>query len=225
MLYVCATPIGNLSDVSERLRDVLNKAEYVICEDSRRASKLLGHLGIKGKKLIVNNEFNEKKALSKIARAFSQSDAALITDAGMPGISDPGFIVVREAIRRGIPFSVVPGPSAVVAALAASGFPCERFCFEGFLPKTRAKRCRIFKELSKEKTTVFFESPYRIRKTLEDMAKYIPERQAALCRELTKRFEEVIRGNSKEVLSEINSREGSLKGEITVVVAPEGFNF
>ncbi|HDP73377.1 MAG TPA: 16S rRNA (cytidine(1402)-2'-O)-methyltransferase [Candidatus Woesearchaeota archaeon] len=225
MLYVCATPIGNLGDVSERLKDTLCQCEYVICEDSRRASKLISSMGKSGKKIIVNNEFNEKKALPGIARVIAETDAVLITDAGMPGISDPGFIVLREAIRKGIEFSVVPGPSAVLTSIVASGFPCERFCFEGFLPKTKAKRIKALRKLDKEKTTVFFESPYRIRKALVDMADAIPERQVALCRELTKRFEEVIRGMPKGIIEQIDSKKQPLKGEISLVIAPEGFSF
>jgi len=217
-LFVCATPIGNLEDVSLRLIRVLKEADIIAAEDTRRTRKLMSAHQISGRTVSYNdvNERSQTKFLvDKLAAGVS---IALVTDGGMPMVSDPGYRLVTESLKSGIEIEVIPGPSAVLAALAASGLPTARFCFEGFLSKKPGEMTRRLSELSTEtRTLIFFESPRRTRRTLEQMRSTWGERSAAMARELTKLHEEVIRGTFSEILDEIADRE--LLGEVTLVVA------
>lgn len=217
-LYIVATPLGNLEDVTFRAVRILSEVDGIACEDSRRTVKLLNRYEIKTP-LITYQEYNKEQAGEKIiARLKRGQRIALVSDAGTPGISDPGFNLIRDCIREGVEVEVIPGPSAIISALVLSGLPTDRFAFEGFLPSKRERRREKLRELSsEERTLVFYESPHRIRETLEDMREILPGRPLALVREMTKIHEEVLRGTVEEVCEEISSRE-SLHGEITLVV-------
>lgn len=218
MLIIAATPIGNLGDASERLREALAEATVIAAEDTRRTSQLLKLLEIQNRpELIALHDHNEhSRAAALVARA-AQEDVVLVSDAGMPTVSDPGFKVVQLAAERGVPVTVIPGPSAVTTALAVAGLPTDRFAFEGFLPRKQGERTRALAVLANEhRTLVFFEAPTRLATTLADLAEYFGgSRLAAVCRELTKLHEEVRRGSLAE-LSEWAS--GGVRGEIVVVV-------
>lgn len=217
------TPIGNLQDISERMVSTLASVEAVICEDTRVSGRLLSHLGIKKPLVSFHNHNEHDKTEGLIRRIQSGERMALISDAGMPAISDPGFMLVREAQRKQISVQVVPGPSSLSAAIAVSGLPSDRFIFEGFLPHKKGRQTRI-KEIVKEtKTVVLFESPHRIIKLLGELAEYgHGDRMVAVCRELTKKFEEVIRGTVSEVLNNLQQRP-KVQGEFVVVIAPEDY--
>ncbi|MGQ9678820.1 MAG: 16S rRNA (cytidine(1402)-2'-O)-methyltransferase [bacterium] len=223
-LYVVATPIGNLGDITQRALEVLTKADAIACEDTRRTGLLLGHFGIKNC-LISYHEYNKLRKTQEILSLLTESKAiALVSDAGTPGISDPGFYLIREAIERGFRVFPIPGASALLAALVVSGLPSDRFAFEGFLPKRAGRRQKRLQALTGEsRTMIFCESALRVKKLLEDMRTLWGERKAVLCRELTKKFEEVIRGTFSEILEVIETR--NLKGEIVVVVAGIGQRF
>ncbi len=217
-LVLCGTPIGNLEDVTLRLIRTLQEADVIACEDTRRTRKLLSHHGIKPKSLCVYNDQNErrqaKELLSTIAHGRS---VALVTDAGMPGLSDPGYRLVRACVEQGVPIEVVPGPTASVSALAISGLPPARFVFEGFLPRKSGERRRRLEELKDEpRTLVIYESPHRIEALLTDAADVLGSRSAALVRELTKMHEEVRRGPLPELLAGVRSEPP--RGEIVLVV-------
>lgn len=216
ILYLVGTPIGNLKDVSERARETLARADLVACEDTRRTGKLLAHLGIRGD-LVSFFEGNERRRVPTILEALrAGKDVALVTDGGMPGISDPGYRLVRACIDEGIPVDVVPGPSAVLSALVISGLPTDRFAFEGFAPrKAEARRARLAEVARDPRTLVFFESPNRVRGFLEDARKALGERRAAVVRELTKMHQEVLRGTLAGLAEEM--AEG-VRGEVTVVI-------
>ncbi len=218
-LYVCATPIGNLGDITERLRDVLGSVDLVYAEDTRRASKLLSHIGVsvKVRSLFAGNEVERSEEL--IRRLVEGAKVALLTDAGTPSVSDPGAIAVSMAHSRGMAVTVIPGPSAVVTALALSGFAADRFVFEGFLPRKGSQRSvRISDLRTEQRTTVFFASPHRLADDLADLLHALgPERQVAVTRELTKLHEEVWIGNLGEAADRWS---GEVKGEVTVVIAP-----
>ncbi len=220
-LFVVSSPIGNLEDLSERARRVLAEADFVACEDTRRSGRLLAHLGL-DKKLISMHDHNEAKRVPFLAEALDKGmTVAVLSDAGTPLLSDPGFLLVREAAGRGIAVEPVPGPSAVLAALVASALPPYPFTFAGFPPHTSKKRRRFlrkFRELGH--TVIFFESPHRLFSSLKDMIAELGDRRAAVCRELTKLHEEVLRGMLTEILSELSGRP-SLKGEFVVVVDRE----
>lgn len=213
------TPIGNLEDVTQRALRVLASAEVIACEDTRRARKLLGHHGIKVRELVVYNEANERRrARSLIERIASGTDVVLISDAGMPGLSDPGFRLVEACVGRGYEIVVVPGPTAVVSALAISGLPPSRFVFEGFLPRKQSDRRRRIAELAaEERTIVLYESPHRITDCLADLHDALGDRRAVVARELTKMYESAHRGTLGELQSLAD--EGAFRGEIVVVVA------
>ena len=216
MLYIVATPIGNLSDITFRAIEVLKKCDIVIAEDSRRASILLREYNIGRKTLEVYNEYNEKKKTGKIISLLQQGKtAALTSDAGTPGISDPGYLLVRDAAAKGIHITSVPGPCAAVNALVCSGLPATDVEYTGFLPRKKGKRKTFFQNI--KKTAVFFESPHRIIGTLEIMAETIPDMHIVLAREMTKKHEEFIRGTVREVYAAVREKPG-LKGEITIVV-------
>jgi 16S rRNA (cytidine1402-2'-O)-methyltransferase len=219
MIILAATPIGNLGDHSARLVDALQRADLIVAEDTRKAKTLVGALGISLHQPIrAMHEHNERDIVDDVLSLARAKDVLVLTDAGMPGISDPGYVIASRAHDEGVKVSVIPGPSAVISALAVSGLPTDRFCFEGFLPKKG--RRELFATLSGEKRTmVFFESPHRLLDTLTILRDvWGGGRRATVCRELTKMFEEVKRGSLDEL---IDWCAGGVKGEITLVV--EGF--
>jgi 16S rRNA (cytidine1402-2'-O)-methyltransferase len=218
-LVVCGTPIGNLGDAPPRLASALAEADVVACEDTREAAKLLAHLGVRAR-TVSYHEGNERARAAELAEAVAAGQrVALISDAGMPGISDPGHDLIQACIARGLPVEVVPGPSAVLVALVLSGLPSDRFCFEGFLSRKAGPRDRRLAELAAEpRTMVFFEAPHRVLATLGAMAAaFGPERQAAVTRELTKLHEQVLRGTVAELRQRL--AEQGPRGELTLVVA------
>ncbi len=217
-LYLVGTPIGNLEDISLRALRVLKEAELIACEDTRHTAKLLSHYGI-GTPRESHHEHNEASHTSRLLEILrSGRSVALVTDAGMPLVSDPGYLLVSACRREGIPVVPVPGPSAVVTALAASGLPTESYYFGGFLPPRAEARRRRLRELSSMPSTlVLFEAPHRIVASLQDMAEILGPRQACLARELTKIHEEWLCGTLQEILETLRSR-ADVKGEITLVI-------
>jgi 16S rRNA (cytidine1402-2'-O)-methyltransferase len=219
-LYLVATPIGHADDITLRALDILGRADLVVCEDTRHSGRLLARHGIKAR-LFAYHDHNAEAARPTLLRRLAEGEAlALISDAGTPLISDPGYKLVRACIDQGLPVTVVPGPSALLAALLLSGLACDRFLFQGFLPPRQAERRRALAELAEVPASlVFFESPQRLAESLADMALMLGDRQAAVARELTKLFEEVRRGRLGE-LGEAYRMSGPPKGEVTVVVGP-----
>ncbi|MDR2322226.1 MAG: 16S rRNA (cytidine(1402)-2'-O)-methyltransferase [Microbacterium sp.] len=219
MIILAATPIGNLGDASRRLIEVLENATIIAAEDTRTTQRLLQGLGIENRpRLIALHDHNEKVKAAELAEAAEAEDLVVLSDAGMPTVSDPGYGLVAAAAERGVTVTVIPGPSAVVTALAVSGLPTDRFTFEGFLPRKPGERRSALTALAGEpRTMVFFESPSRLAATLGDMATAFGEsRRVAVCRELTKLYEEVRRGGAAELAA---WAEQGVKGEIVVVVA------
>jgi 16S rRNA (cytidine1402-2'-O)-methyltransferase len=214
-LYVVGTPIGNLGDLSQRARETLASVRLVAAEDTRRTGRLLAGLGIEAPMLSVFDA-NEASRIPRIVAALAEGDVALVSDGGMPLISDPGYRVVRAVLEAGGRVRVIPGPSAVVAALAVSGLPADRFVFEGFVPKKAGERAARLAALAAEpRTIVCFESPRRVRATLDAIVEVMgPGRPVAVCRELTKLHEDVVRGTAAEVASAI----GEPRGEVVVVI-------
>lgn len=221
MLYIVSTPIGNLDDMSHRAIDVLREADVIIAEDSRRTHVLASRYGLGNKRIIVFNEANEHKELPKIIKLLKDGKTlALTTDNGTPGISDPGFLIVREAVKENIQVSPVPGACAFVSALVCSGLPSDKFIFHGFFPKKPGQKEGLIKKAKEsEITSVFYESPHRIEKTLADIAAIIPERNIVVAREMTKRHEEFARGTAVEVFK--HCKEQVVKGEIVIIIAPK----
>lgn len=224
MIILAATPIGNLGDASARLREALERAAVVASEDTRVTQRLLAGLGIGNRpRLIALHEHNERRKAAELVELARDEDLLVLSDAGMPTVSDPGFPLVQAAVAAGVDVTAIPGPSAVVTALAVSGLPTDRFAFEGFLPRKAGERARRLAELAGDRRTlVFFESPSRLAAGLEALAEaFGPERPAAVCRELTKLHEEVRRGGLAELAAW--AAEG-VRGEICIVVggAPEG---
>lgn len=220
-LYVTATPIGNMADITLRALDILGKADVILSEDTRVTGKLLSRHGIKSK-LLSYHEHNAARVRPAIlARLEAGQIVALVSDAGTPLISDPGFKLVEEARGLGVMVTSLPGPSAVINALAMAGLPCSRFCFYGFLPARRGQRRKLLEELAGAGATlVFFESTKRLRASLKDMKEVFgPERRVAVAREMTKRFEEVLVKPLGELTAELEARD-SIKGEVTVLVEP-----
>lgn len=220
-LRVVATPIGNLEDLSSRAREALASADLVACEDTRRTGRLLKHLGLQTR-LVSLHEHNERQRLPKLITALEEGQTvALVSDAGTPLLSDPGFLLVREAAARGIRVEAIPGPSAVLAALVVSGLPPYPFTFAGFPPPKAGRRRRFYDKLAAlDHTVVVFESPHRLAASLDDaIAAFGADRPAALGRELTKLHEEVLRGTLAELAKEIAQRE-SIKGELVLVLGP-----
>ena len=218
MIILGGTPIGNLGDASPRLREMLETVAVIACEDTRTTSKLLAGLHIENRpKLIALHEHNEGDRAAELLRLAADEDVLVLSDAGMPTVSDPGFVLVRAAVEAGIGVSVIPGPSAVITALAVSGLPTDRFTFEGFLPRKSSDRRSAFAALEREpRTMVFFESPHRIDESLADARDVLgADRPAAVCRELTKMFEEVKRGNLGELAEWARDE---VRGEIVVVI-------
>lgn len=212
------TPIGNLGDITLRALEVLRSADRIACEDTRHSGQLLAHHGISGKPLVSLHEHNEaRRAPDLIAAARVGETIAVITDAGMPGISDPGYRLVQACIESGTPLEVLPGPSAVITALIGSGFPCHAFHFGGFLSvKSGKRRSALTTALESGETSIFFESPHRIISTLEILADIDPDARACVARELTKKFETYHRGSAAEVLAHFQIH--SPKGEIVLLV-------
>ena len=218
-LVVCATPIGNLGDASPRLATALAEADLVACEDTRQTRKLLAHLGVRAHLLSYHDANESARAARLVDEIAGGARVALVSDAGMPAVSDPGHDLIGACLERGLEVEVVPGPSAVLAALVVSGLPADRFCFEGFPPRKPGARARVLAELAGERRTmVFFEAPHRVLATLDAMAAaFGPKRRCAVARELTKLHEQVLRGT----LSEVRERlaEQGERGEFTLVVA------
>jgi 16S rRNA (cytidine1402-2'-O)-methyltransferase len=219
MLYVVGTPIGNLEDITLRALRVLKEADVIACEDTRQSRKLLDHYGI-AKPLVSYHEHNEQQRAQELLERLAEGrNIALISDAGMPGISDPGYRVVRLAVERGIPVIPIPGPAALIAALAASGLATDEFEFRGFLPAKAGQRRTSLEELrSLSHTLIFYEAPHRIVEALEDIVQVLgPKRPVVVARELTKLHEEFIRGTAEEVLRILRGRE--VRGEITLLIS------
>ncbi|MBE6231558.1 MAG: 16S rRNA (cytidine(1402)-2'-O)-methyltransferase [Bacteroidales bacterium] len=218
LLYIVPTPVGNLEDMTFRAIRVLKEADLILAEDTRTSSVLLKHYEIKGR-LESHHKFNEHKTVTMIKeRILAGLNVALISDAGTPGISDPGFLLVRTCVQNGIEVQTLPGATALIPALVSSGHPCDRFCFEGFLPQKKGRQTRL-KELSEEtRTMVFYESPYRLVKTLEQFMEFFgSSRECSVAREISKKFEEHKRGTLESVTDWY--REHEPKGEIVIVVS------
>jgi 16S rRNA (cytidine1402-2'-O)-methyltransferase len=214
-LFLVGTPIGNLGDMTDRARETLGAVDFVAAEDTRRTGTLLKRFGIRAR-MVSLHDANERERTPEVLDALrSGQDVALVSDAGMPGVSDPGFRLVRACVEAGVDVRVVPGPSAVVSALVVSGLPADRFVYEGFLPRRAGDRRRRLEELATEpRTIVLFESPRRVGAVLGDAAQILGDRRVAVARELTKLHEEVIRGTLSEVLPLVED----LKGEVVVVL-------
>lgn len=217
-LFLVPTPIGNMGDITQRALKVLNEVDIVACEDTRHSGSLMKKLGL-SKRLVSYHDFNEASRANQLLDYLrAGKSVAVITDAGTPGVSDPAYRVVRAAVEAGFEIVPLPGASSVLPALTASGLPTDRFFFEGFLPnKSGARRTRLGKLEELPHTLIFFESPHRVVKCLNDMREVLGDRQACLAREITKLHEEFLRGTFSEILAVISTR--SIKGEIVLVVA------
>lgn len=223
-LYIVATPIGNLEDMSFRAVRILQTVAAIAAEDTRHTGKLLHHFQVKTPQISYHQHNTQTRTPELIQRLQSGQDLALVSDAGMPGISDPGVELVQACVEAGIEVIPIPGANAAIAALVASGLPCDRFCFEGFLPaKGKARQQRLQEIATESRTVVLYEAPHRIRQTLQDLAEQVgDDRQIVLARELTKRFEEFWRGSVQAAITHYQSHEP--KGEFTVVLAGEVVN-
>jgi 16S rRNA (cytidine1402-2'-O)-methyltransferase len=217
-LILVPTPIGNLRDITLRAIEVLKETDLILAEDTRQAGKLLSHLGIHTP-VQSHHMFNEHKTVEAIcSRILAGTTIALVSDAGTPGISDPGFLLVRTCIEHGITVETLPGPTAFVPALVNSGLPCDRFCFEGFLPQKKGRHKKLEALIDEQRTMVFYESPFRLVKALDEMAEVFgPERVACVSRELSKIYEENRRGTLAELAEHYRSNQP--KGEIVIVVS------
>jgi 16S rRNA (cytidine1402-2'-O)-methyltransferase len=218
MLYVVATPIGNLGDITLRALDILKSVDLIAAEDTRHSGMLFKHFGIK-KPFVSYHEHNEAtRTRELVERLMRGQNVALITDAGTPGLSDPGLRLVRECIERELPFTIIPGPSSILTALVGSGFSTGKFSFRGFLPVKSGKRERELRAaVERDETTIFFESPYRLTKTLAVCMDVMPDQHLCVARELTKKFEEFRRGTASELLAHYQARPP--KGEIVLLIS------
>ncbi len=216
MLYIVATPIGNLDDITLRAIKTLEEVDFIFAEDTRVTKKLLNHLGIE--KIVYRyDEHTKMHQVSNIANMLENGNKiALVTDAGTPCISDPGFEVVDEALKRGIKVIPIPGPSAMTAAASVAGISTRRFCFEGFLPKKKGRQTLLKSLAEEERTIVIFESPHRIEKTLRDIETFIGVREVVIVREITKIYEEILRGTTTELIEKLSKN--PVKGEIVLLI-------
>jgi len=216
-LYIVSTPIGNLGDITQRAVDILGRVDLIAAEDTRKTGFLLEHLCIT-KPLVSYFSYNERRRVPElITKLKAGTSVAVVTDAGTPGISDPAFSIIREAVTEGIRVISVPGASAVLAALVVSGLPMDRFVFEGFLPVKKGRKTRLEALKNDPRTFVLYEAPHRVAKTLEEILTYCGDRRIAVVREATKKFEEVLRGNVSTVLEKVKGK--APRGEYVIVVA------
>jgi len=222
MLYLIPTPVGNMEDMTFRAVRLLKEADLILCEDTRTSGILLKHFDITDKRLMAHHKFNEHGTTQGIVeRLKGGANVCLITDAGTPGISDPGFYLVREAIEAGIEVQTLPGATAFVPALVSSGLPCDRFCFEGFLPQKKGRQTRLQELALEPRTMIIYESPRRVVKTLEQLGEVFGEdRRMSACREISKIHEESVRGTIKEVAEHFRHNEP--KGEFVLIVEGTG---
>jgi 16S rRNA (cytidine1402-2'-O)-methyltransferase len=218
ILYIVPTPVGNMEDMTFRAVRILKEVDLVLAEDTRTSGILLKHYDIKNA-LMSHHKFNEHGTSAGVVnRLLAGENVALISDAGTPGISDPGFFLVREAVRAGVEVQCLPGATAFVPALVSSGLPCDRFAFEGFLPQKKGRQTKLESLKDEARTMIFYESPYRLVKTLEQFAEtYGGERQVSVCREISKVHEESVRGSLDEVIAHFKEKEP--KGEIVIILA------
>lgn len=217
-LFVVATPIGNLSDVSERCAQTLRDSDFIVCEDTRISKILLNHLGISKEMVSMNAQSENKKIEYIIDRITSGECCSLISDAGTPGISDPGVRLISSAIRNGIEISGIPGPNAAILALSISGLPTDSFVFEGFIPQKKGRQKKLQELAAEPRTILIYESMYRIEKLIDELCTYMPERFIVVWRELTKKFEESWRGFPRELKESLPEK--TVKGEFVVVISP-----
>ncbi|XOV92450.1 MAG: 16S rRNA (cytidine(1402)-2'-O)-methyltransferase [Bacteroidota bacterium] len=216
VLYLVPTPIGNLGDITYRAVDVLKSVDKILAEDTRTSGILLKHYAI-STPMESFHAFNEHQKVAQVVERLKKGEKlALITDAGTPGISDPGFLLVREALKEDISLECLPGATAFVPALVQSGFPCDRFIFEGFLPVKKGRQTKMKQLVAEERTIVLYESPHRLLKTLEQLGELMNERLVSVSRELTKKFEETVTGNFDEVIDHFKN--GTIKGEFVLVI-------
>jgi 16S rRNA (cytidine1402-2'-O)-methyltransferase len=217
-LYIVPTPIGNLEDITLRAINVLKSVDVVLAEDTRTSGQLLKHLGI-SKPMHSYHIHNEHQSITRIIERILKGETmALVSDAGTPAVSDPGFLLVRECIKYGITIECLPGPTAFVPALVNSGLPSDRFTFEGFLPHKKGRQTRMQNLVNEDRTMIFYESPHRLIKALQQFAEYFgADRQACVSRELTKIYEENVRGTIQEIITYFSEK--TIKGEIVIIVA------
>jgi len=220
ILYIVPTPVGNMEDMTFRAVRILKEVDLVLAEDTRTSGILLKHFDIRNQ-LMSHHKFNEHGTSAGIvSRLLAGENVALISDAGTPGISDPGFFLVREAVKAGVEVQCLPGATAFVPALVSSGLPCDRFAFEGFLPQKKGRQSKIESLKGEQRTMIFYESPYRVVKTLEQFAEaFGPSRQVSVCREISKIHEESVRGTLEAVIAHFKEKEP--KGEIVIVLEGE----
>lgn len=223
-LFLVATPIGNLDDFSARAVETLNSVSYIACENTRTSGVLLSHYNIKTP-VFPFHQHNEHKKVEHIINLLNaHQDVAIISDAGMPGISDPGFLAVRRTYQEGHSVSVIPGPDAATTALVASGLPCDKYAYEGFLPQKKGRQKRLKQLVDEDRSIVVYESPHRLLKLLFELEQYMgPQRFIAVARELTKKFEEIVRGTLAEVKQTFEQR-SEIRGEIVVIIAPDSYS-
>ena len=218
ILYIVPTPVGNLEDITHRALRILQEADLILAEDTRTSGVLLKHFGIKNA-MLSYHKFNEHQTVGRVVeRLLAGETVAVVSDAGTPGISDPGFLVAREAIEAGVEVVTLPGATAFVPALVSSGLPCDRFCFEGFLPQKKGRQTRLMALAEETRTMVIYESPRRVVKTLTQLAEVMgSQRQVSVCREISKVHEESVRGTLAEAIAHFQETEP--KGEFVIVVA------
>lgn len=218
MLYLVPTPIGNLEDITLRALRILREADLILAEDTRTTGQLLKHYDIH-RPMLAYHKFNEHQAVnSLVERLLAGENIALVSDAGTPGISDPGFLIGREALKAGVEVTCLPGATALIPALVTSGLPCDRFCFEGFLPQKKGRQSRLLALAEESRTMVFYESPHRLLKALCQFAEVFgSDRQVAVCRELSKLHEEVVRGTLQEAIAHFT--DNPPRGEFVIVLA------
>ncbi|NWF89999.1 MAG: 16S rRNA (cytidine(1402)-2'-O)-methyltransferase [Ignavibacteriaceae bacterium] len=220
-LYIVSTPIGNLGDITLRAIETLKQVDFIVCEDTRVTSILLNQLQIKKELFSLNAASEKYKSQKVVDRIISGESCALVSDAGTPGISDPGTRLINLAIKSRIEVISIPGATAVISALSVSGFPTDSFVFEGFLPNKKGRKKNLEVLAEEERTIILYESTYRIKKLIDELTEIMPEREIVICRELTKKFEEIIRGTAITIQSQLE--EHILKGEFVVVIAPKGW--